>query len=226
MSGTQAVPPTDRLPITIAIKGIGCIEGASDVSSEVRVAEPLVLVVAADLTAMPRPSVRATRYGPWGDVETGDTRSTRIIPPDLPPAAVDALANFAVLRRPFWGLDNRSARLIDRPGDVVILIALLDRDEGATGATRERAQAAAANELANSVGLDRSSRVERMIAGVSGALDLPPRTPDAPDHFGDVQELALTPTDLVLPIVGPHARSLVVAGAGGRYRIDFEFLRG
>jgi hypothetical protein len=222
MPGTQPVPQADRIPITIAVKGIESIEGTSDGNAD----EPLVLVVAADLTDAPQPGVRATRYGPWGDVETGETHGTRVIPPDLPPAAVDALANFAVLRRPFWGLDNRSAWPIDRPGDVIILVALLDRDDGATGTTRERAQRAAADGLANSVGLDRSSRVQHMVSGVSGALAIPARAPDFDDQVGGVQELALTPTDLVLPGVGPHTRSLVVGGAGGRYRIDFEFLRG
>ncbi len=222
MPGTQPVPNTDRIPITIAVRGITSVGGASAVGA----GEPLVLIVAADLAATPQPGVRATRYGPWGDEETNATSGTRVIPPDLPPAAVDALANFAVLRRPFWGLDNRSARPIERPGDVVILVALLEQGDGASGAMRERAQAAATDELANAAELDRSSRVERMIAGVSRALAIPTGAPHFDRQVGGVQELVLMPADLVLPGFGPHTRSLVVGGAGGRYRIDFEFLRG
>lgn len=214
-------PGGGRVPITIAVAGIARIGIADPIGHD----EPYVLVVAIDLTASPRPLVRATRYGPWGDLEATPLTGVHTIPPDLPPAAVDALANFAVLRRPFWGLDNRTAHPIERPEDVIILVAPVGRDEDSTGAMREHAQDTIVSELAESAGLARAVRVGHLIAALNQALVL--ETGGAEGEAPcSARELTLTPPDLQRPRFGPHIRPLTIANSSGRYRIDFVFLRG
>ena len=220
-TGAGDTPGGEGVPITIAVAGIARIGVADPTDHD----EPYVLVVAIDLTTAPQPIVRATRYGPWGDLEATPLAGVHTIPPDLSPAAVDALANFAVLRRPFWGLDNRTARPIERPEDVIILVAPVGRDEDSTGAMREHAQATIVAALAESFGSARAVCVGRLIAALNGALGLETSGPESDEPCG-ARELALTPADLQQPRFGPHSRPLTIGNGSGRYRIDFAFLRG
>jgi hypothetical protein len=218
MSAQKPKLKFERKPITIAVKRIKAIEETDEVGRD----EPYVLVTAANLANTP-PNVEATLYGPWGDVETGDVRSTTPIPPNLPASQIDAMQQFLVWRKPFWGLDNKTPALIAKPDDVMFIVSVMEHDDGHPKATRELAKTAMLGSLVASVGMDRATRVEKAIRDVRGALAVPTGAPNFDDHVG-TKELRLTLTELLLPLIGPHETSLVVHGDGGDYQVVFEFV--
>ena len=55
-------------PIKLALRKVKCQTKTSGPGSD----EPYVVVFAADMSTTP-PGALATLYGPWGDVDSGDT---------------------------------------------------------------------------------------------------------------------------------------------------------
>jgi hypothetical protein len=83
------------LPVTIALKKIKCRIETDEVGSD----EPYVLVTAVDLSNPLLPNAEVTLYGPWGDVDEGETRTTQPLQPGVNPSDFP----FLVWRRNAWG---------------------------------------------------------------------------------------------------------------------------
>jgi hypothetical protein len=209
----------DPPPITVAVRSIKCIEETDEVGSD----EPYVIVVAANLTGTP-PGVEATRYGPWDDVDKGELHET--VPLPLPPGFPEFLMNIGhITRRPFWGLDNKTAQKIRHTKDVIFLVAVLENDDGEPDAARVLAKEAVLGSLVASMASPRPIRVQKAIHDMNAALVLPTGGPSFDEHIDSTKELDLTATDLLRPILGPHSRELSFAGDGGHYTVEFVFTK-
>lgn len=209
------VPPT----ITIALRSIKCLEETDEVGAD----EPYVLVAAADLKKLV-PQVEVTRYGPWKDVDKGETKSTMSIPKGFPQSQIDLMKQLAVLRIPFWGLDNKSAKKIANADDVIFIVSMMEHDDGKPEAARGLVKAGMISSLAGSVGMGRDDRVAKVIADVKSALKIPTGAPNFDDHIG-TKELRLTTKDLLLPHQGSHSRTLFFLGDGGHYKTVFDLVK-
>jgi len=204
-------------PITIAVKEIKCIEETDEIGSD----EPYVLVVAVDLQPLV-PNVEATLYGPWDDVDTGETHGT-MLPPPINPDLFDFMP--VVWRKPFWGL-NRQPAPINNPTQVIFLVALMENDDGKPKATRGLVKGAAVASLASSTDATRTERIKRLIADINSALAIPTGFPNFDDQVASTQELQLNSQDLSLASAGVHTKSLCFTGDGGQYDIVFELKKG
>lgn len=109
------------LPVTIAVKNIKCRIETDEVGAD----EPYVLVTAIDLKTFPLPTVEVTRYGPWGDVDKGETHSTMPLQPGFNPDNLPGI----VWRRNAWG-PSGSAKAIASPQDAIILVSMMEHDDG------------------------------------------------------------------------------------------------
>jgi hypothetical protein len=177
--------------LTLAVKSITSIDDSTEASSD----EPYVLVVAADLTSFV-PAVEVTLYGPWGNVDKGETHGTLVLPVGTPQAVVDLLGTFNVIRRPFWGLNNKPAPIAN-VGNVAFFVCVMEHDDGNPLLLREIVKAAATIAFINAVGAglshaDIAKKIEQDIKGVIG-------TPTGFPNFDDVvgiQRLVLSQNDL------------------------------
>ncbi|MEM8998344.1 MAG: hypothetical protein AAGF23_26405, partial [Acidobacteriota bacterium] len=124
---------------TLSVTRIDCIEETDEVGSD----EPYVVVFAADLSQPSSsitdaifaiPTARTTLYGPWGDVDKGESRTTA-------PVIEGPAPGFLVQRTPFWGASGNPAP-IPAARDALILIALLEHDEGSPSSVRAAAHLA------------------------------------------------------------------------------------
>ena len=207
-------------PLTIALKCIKCLEETDEVGAD----EPYVLVVGVDLQK-PVPQVEVTNYGPWGDVDQGETKFTKVFPDGTHPQVTELFKKLGLLRVPFWGLDNESPTKISDPDDVIFIVSVMEHDDGDPEAARELAKAAAVATLASSVGMERDKRVEKLIVDIKSALAVPTGAPNFDDHIG-TKELRLTTKDLFRVLRGPYHRYLFFTGDGGHYKATFQFLKG
>lgn len=57
--------------LTIAVKSITSINDSTEMGAD----EPYILVTAVHLSGLV-PQVEVTQYGPWGDVDKGETHAT------------------------------------------------------------------------------------------------------------------------------------------------------
>lgn len=204
-------------PLTIALHSLKCLDETNELGSD----EPYVLVAAADLSGNV-PSVEVTSYGHFGDVDTGETRTTLDYPLSLDENGVELLKKFAILRVPFWGIDNESPTVINDPEDVIFVVALMEKDNGNVSAARGIAKIAAVGSLGASTNQTHRERTQKMVADISGVLNIPTGGPNRDDVIG-VKPLALTVTDLLQPLAGPYYRNMYFYGGGGHYRLRFEF---
>lgn len=207
-------------PITISVQSIKCLEETDEVGAD----EPYVLVTAVDL-AKPIPRVEVTRYGPWSDVDQGETKVTQVLSPKTPAFLKRTFEASGLVRTPFWGLDNKSADRIDDPSDVVIIASMMEHDDGQPEPTRAAVKASVVATLASSVGLSRSNRVQKLIKDIRSAVRIPTGAPNFDDHI-QTKELRLTHKDLARPMTGVYRRPLYFRGDGGHYKVIFEFRKG
>jgi hypothetical protein len=207
-------------PIKIAVTKIRCLLETDEVGAD----EPYVLVVGADLKKTP-PNVEATLYGPWGDVDTGELKETITIDPNWPPSVVEAFGAINLLRRPFWGLDNKTAQSISKPEDVIFIASVMEHDDGDPKTCRLLVKTAVIGSLLGSMGMDRATRVQKAIEDVHSALGTPTGAPNFDDRVG-TKELKLTSKDLSNADAGTVAKNLLFTGDGGQYRVRFELSPG
>ena len=216
-------------PIAMTVRKIHCFDTNDVIGSD----EPYVLVAGVDLSVVPLPNVEVTLYGPWSDVDSGETHSTMPIPtfPDtisaqLKKALLDILTQTVpFLRIPFWALDNKSAKAIAKPSDVIILAAVMEHDDGNPNSMREAAKSAIVAGLAASLGMARATLVEKLKNDMDAALDafdVNAGFYSTDDHIGHTQELALTAKDLDKASKGVRLRKLRFIGDSGDYSVTFE----
>jgi hypothetical protein len=175
-------------PVKMTVNSIHSIKGTSEVGSD----EPYVFVTVADLSTG-LPGLESTLYGPVS-MNEGETKS-------FP-------------GKPFWFIDHASGKAIADLTKVIIIVSLMENDNGSPSAARGLVKGEAAVSLAGSSALPRADRVQKLIADINSALGIPTGFPNADDQIGSSQELALSSLDLILPILGPHAVSMTFAGDG------------
>jgi hypothetical protein len=205
-----------HLPMTIALRSITCNEETDEVGAD----EPFVIVTACDLGTLV-PTVNCVLYGPFSDVDKGETHATLPLLPGLP----GVFANSPHFRRTFWPVNGQATAPLPNPDERTIFIAsLVENDDGSPEAARTLVQVAATAALAGSTAVSRPIRVQRLIEAIGGALRVPTGAPNFDDLVGS-RELALTPQDT--DFAGPGARrtrSLSFAGDGGRYTARFDLV--
>ncbi|MBA3712869.1 MAG: hypothetical protein H0W76_10535 [Pyrinomonadaceae bacterium] len=205
-------------PVKIAVTHITCEIETDEVGAD----EPYVLVTGINLKT-PIPNVEVTRYGPWKDVDKGETHKTvplQNLPPGVNP---DQLPIF-VWRKLCWGLNGKAAA-INSPDDVILLVSLMEHDDGSPGAARELVKAAVVAGLAASIGTSRAERVPKLIRDTNDALKLPTGAPSFDERVGSTQELSLS--QKLLDVNGCNkSKCLTFNGDGGRYKVCFEVSKG
>ena len=205
-------------PMTISLYAMRCLETTSEKWSD----EPYVLVTAADLRG-PTPKVEVTRYGPFSDVDQWEERVTFVAPPGMPPELIQPLKTLFVVRTPFWGVDNETPQLIKNKDDAIIVASMVENDDGDVAAMRTLVKTAATASLAASIGLDRAERVEKLIADINGALQIPTGAPNFDDPIG-TKEVPVTSKELLRALTGPYHTNLYFVGDGGHYRLTLEYI--
>ncbi|KAF0249206.1 MAG: Uncharacterized protein FD167_1392 [bacterium] len=189
-------------PLKIKVSSIYCVKEQE--TGILQDDEPYVLVASIDLNVFPIPNLEVTLYGPFEDVNTGESRTTN--------------------GTPFWALD-KSAKTIAQPTDVIFLVAMMENDDGTPNATRGLVKAQLTAALAASIGMPRPQLINVLINDMSSALAIPTGFPSSDDRIG-VKELVLTPLDLVLPILGPRTRTLSFSGDGAKYDVSCLLTQG
>lgn len=216
-------------PIAMTVRKIHCFDTNDVIGSD----EPYVLVAGIDLTVVPLPNVEVTLYGPWSDVDSGETHSTfpvptfpKTFPAELQKSILDFLSQVVpTLRIPFWALDNKSTKPIEKPADVIILAAMMEHDNGTPNSLREAAKSAVVAGLAASIGMPRNTLVAKLKNDMDAALDafnVDAGFYSTDDHIGHTQELRLAPKDLNKAQKGVHFINLRFIGDSADYRVTFE----
>lgn len=204
------------LPVTIAVKNIKCRIETDEVGAD----EPYVLVTAIDLKTFPLPTVEVTRYGPWGDVDKGETHSTMPLQPGFNPDNLPGI----VWRRNAWG-PSGNAKAIASPQDAIILVSMMEHDDGEPSAARTIVKGAVVSSLAASSSLSRAQKVQKLIADINGALEIPTGAPNFDDRVGSTQEFVLS-NSLLNVAGGPKTKTLTIVGDGGKYDVKLVVTKG
>lgn len=204
LSSCIATTPPAPAPLTITLRSLSCQAETSEFSGS---DEPYVLVYTADLTTFPAPQSDVTRSNVESDVDKNEARTLNV---------------------PVWGI-NGAARIIRRPEDVLILIALIENDNSSVGAVVSTVRLAMQAELVRAVAnrLDRARLVQTLSDAMKGAIGTAVLTGVTdPDDLLSVRELEITPT--LLRDVGFGGRAdafLGLGGGGGSYLLKFELVR-
>lgn len=204
------------LPVTIALKNIKCKIETDEVGSD----EPYVLVTAVDLGNPLLPNAEVTLYGPWSDVDAGELHGTQPLQPGINPSDFP----FLVWRRNAWG-PSGSAKPIPNLGNAVILVSMMEHDDGKPGTARELVKGAVVSSLAASAGMTRAQRVTKLKADINEALGIPTGFPNFDDRVGTTQELTLS-ANLLDVAAGPKTKTLTITGDGGKYEVTFVVTKG
>src|SRR4030095_14080611 len=172
------------IPVKLAVTTVKCVLDTTEVGAE----EPYVLVTGINLKSLV-PSVEVTRYGPWEDVDEGETKTT--IPIESLGFDPDPQGILGIFRKPFWGLDAKPPPSAS-PDDVIILVSMMENDDGDYNAARTLVKGAAVGSLAASMSMSRTDRVNKLINDINGALEITTGVPNFDDRVGSTQEFRLS----------------------------------
>jgi hypothetical protein len=213
LRGKGVAVPVGVVPIDIVVNSIHCIEETDEAGSD----EPYILAFAIDqgpnlvnITGVPipidlsllAPNVEATLYGPWDPVWVGETHRT------------------SKSDKPFWGPDHKP-KLAAHPDDPILIVSLMENDDGEPGVARSISKSTAVGTLAASAQMSRASRVDKLIKDIHDVLGTPTGAPNFDERIG-TKELRLGFEDLLPPWFGNSQKSLFFEGDGGRYKVIFE----
>jgi hypothetical protein len=165
--------------VSLAVKSITAIDDSTEFGAD----EPYVLVTGVDFRNTVLPEVEVTLYGPWSDVDKGETHGTLVMPPSTPQAVIDVLSNFNVMRKPFWSLDNKTPAPID-PSKVIFIVSVMENDDGRPLVLRMIVKSAAVASLGGSTGSLIPDRVTKLIRDINGVLGTPTGFPNLDDVVG------------------------------------------
>ena len=199
--------------IQLYLSDIHCNEETSELSAA---DEPYVLVTAVNLASsvpvagfsVPLPAFDVVRYGPFDDVDDGET-------------------HFAPgITQSFWGINGRPAALTD-PDQAIFVVALMEHDAGRPGSLQGMVKGIVGGSVLGSLPLDRGNKVANLIRDVSSAVGVPSGPSlDQDNHIGDPQELRFSQQELARARSGQAVpKTLNFAGDGGRYAVTFEARR-
>lgn len=79
--------------------------------------------------------------------------------------------------------------------------------------------------LAASSSLSRAQKVQKLIADINGALEIPTGAPNFDDRVGSTQEFVLS-NSLLNVAAGPKTKTLTVVGDGGKYDVKLVVTKG
>ena len=194
--------------IQIYLSNLHCHEETDEVGAD----EPYVLVTGVDLAAsvsvagfpVPLPAFDVVRYGPFEDVDEGETHSAPGI------------------SQSFWGVTGRPATL-DNPEQVIFVVALMENDDGDPEALRGIVKGIVGGSVLGTLSLNRTDKVTALIRDVNSALGTPTGAPNFDDKVGDPQELRFSREELIQAESGQTvSKTLAFEGDGGRYALTFE----
>ena len=160
--------------IQIRLKDIHCSEETDEVGAD----EPYVIMAAVNLAStvnvagfpLPIPAFEVVRYGPFDDVDQGETHAT---PGD---------AQF------FSGLNGASATLTN-PDDVIFVAGLMENDDGDPENLRGIVKGVVGGSVFRSLTFNRNDKVSKLINDVNSALATVTGAPNFDDQVGFPQEL-------------------------------------
>ncbi|KZS42538.1 hypothetical protein AWE51_03595 [Aquimarina aggregata] len=185
--------------IKISLEKIKCNEETNEVGSD----EPYVLVTAVDYSTTP-PAFEVVRYGPFNDVDQGETHKV------LPNSPV------------FWGLNNKEAQLTNS-NDAVFIVALMENDDGDAETLRGIVKGIVASSVLGSLNFSRAERVSKLINDINSATGTPTGAPNFDDRVGKPKELRFTNQELLLAhSIFSIKKEMIFVGDGGVYTLTFE----
>jgi hypothetical protein len=184
--------------ISIYLSYIHCDEGTDEVGDD----SPYVLAVAADLKSTPPAS--GTVVYPFTRMFTGRRA---------------AFGEFESL----WGIGGIPAPLVD-PDDAILIIAMMERDDGNPALARGIVATSAAASLVGSIALPRPGKVNTLIRNIDSARNTPTGVPNRDDEIGPCKELRFTSQELkrVNNDAEIVTKTLVFEGDGGKYTLMFD----
>jgi hypothetical protein len=162
--------------------------------------EPYVLVTTVKRPQGKTPAdVRTIQHGPW-EMDDGD-----VIEP--------------VSARAIWDTNGRPADIMN-PDDVIIIVTLVENDQGSPGGIRTLVQSTATATMAAAVTAAREVQVARLLQDLPGAVIAADVGFLGDDHVG-TRELRLTPADLAAK--GTRFKVLEINGGDdGSYQLTFR----
>ena len=195
--------------IQIYLKNIHCDEETDEVGAD----EPYVFVASVNLAstvsvsgvALPIPSSEVVLYGPFEDVDKGET-------------------HFAPgISQSFWSIINTPAAL-ENPDDVIFVVAMKENDTDDPEGSRGIVKGEVAGSISLSLPLSRAQKVTKLLNDVRSAIRTP--SPDGinfDEVIGDPQELRFSREELAGAESGRvQSKSLIFSGDGGQYTLTFE----
>ena len=90
----------------------------------------------------------------------------------------------------------------------------MEHDDGEPSAARTIVKGAVVSSLAASGSLSRAQKVQKLIADINGALEIPTGAPNFDDRVGSTQEFVLS-NSLLNVAAGPKTKTLTIVGDGG-----------
>jgi len=216
--------------IQIAVKSIHCDDDTDEATDD----EPFVVVFAVDITPLAAgvpvtlPKAAVTVTGPWSEGDDPPDHGTVKLPPLSAGQTENSLDAIPVVwRKHCWGLVNGEGAPIEDPDNVILLVSLLERDDGSNSDWRGSFEAAMTGDLAAAVnnGGSRSDLVatlkDRFNANVNTVRKI--GFPNRDDQIGLSKELRLDNDDLKAARKGTTTKSLRFQGDGGAdYTVNFE----
>jgi hypothetical protein len=184
--------------LQVNVVGLRCHEETDEVGAD----EPYVIATVVDLRT-PVPLVEcvvAARFSGVDGAETHNLPSARII----------------------WGVSGKPVSL-GNPNDMIAVITLMENDDGDPNVLRSLVKGSAVSSLASSIGLDRPTRVAKLINDVGSILRAPTGVPNIDDPIGPPQELQFTFDELRRANGGERVfKNLIYRGDGGHYTVTLS----
>ncbi|MDQ1923562.1 LGFP repeat-containing protein [Massilia pseudoviolaceinigra] len=196
--------------IRIYLHSIHCHEETDEVGAD----EPYVLVTSVNLASMvnvagfavPLPGSQVVRYGPFDDVDEGETHYAPGI------------------SQSFWGINGAPAQLSD-PETTIFIVSLIENDNGNAGNLRGIVAGSVSGALFSSLSLNRADKVTALLREINSASQTVTGFPNTDDLVGAPQELRFSTEELALAERGVLvSRTLSFHGDGGHYSLTFHAL--
>src|SRR5215207_1408638 len=195
--------------IQVYLHNIHCHNETDEVGED----EPYVLVTAVNLAstvrvqgfAVPLPAYRVVLYGPFTNVDKGET-------------------HFAAggIAKSFWGINGARAELTN-PDTVIFVVSLIENDNGNAENLRGILTGIVGGSVFGSLSLNRADKVAALQRDVYSGSQTPTGGPNTDDLVAGPQELRFSTEELAQAERGETVRKTLFArGTGGHYTMEFH----
>ncbi len=155
-----------------------------------------------NLPSLNFPIVVVNKFGPWGGVDEGETRSTTAFRTGVTFTEIEKMflsMMGVIIREPIWGV-NRTPTPIGDLNSLFFLVAMMEKDDNNPSTVRTTVQgavSAAASGYANA-NLSRNDLSQRLRDDMRSGiiLGITSASPNSDDLIGVVQELQISSQDL------------------------------